>query len=123
MTIATGLAWESGNWVWNQFGHGLGQFLISPGLAGGAAVMAAYLAARQVQATREQDRTTKQLEGLWKRFEWVVDRSTPKEQWRRRRPRRPKNHDNLGVHPRVGAKTRRRSSPRHDWDIYGERTR
>ena len=40
--------------------------------------MAAYLAARQVQKTREQDKVTKQLESLWKRFEWVVDRSTPK---------------------------------------------
>jgi hypothetical protein len=78
MTPPTVLAWESGNWALNQFGHGIGQFLVSPGLAGGAAVVAAYLAARQVQKTREQDRATKQLEGLWKRFEWVVDRSTPK---------------------------------------------
>jgi hypothetical protein len=78
MTTTTGLAWESGNWVWNQFGHGFGQFLISPGLAGAAAVLAAYLAARQVQKTREHDVVAQQLESLWKRFEWVVDRSTPK---------------------------------------------
>jgi hypothetical protein len=78
MTTPTVLAWESGNWAWNQFGHGLGQFLVSPGLAGAAAVLAAYLAARQVQKTREHDRATTQLESLWKRFEWVVDRSIPK---------------------------------------------
>jgi hypothetical protein len=78
MTTPIVLAWESGNWAWNQFGHGMGQFLVSPGLAGAAAVLAAYLAARQVQKTREHDRVTKQLESLWKRFEWVVDRSIPK---------------------------------------------
>jgi hypothetical protein len=43
-----------------------------------AAVLAAYLAARQVQKTREHDRVIQQLEGLWKRFEWVVDRSSPR---------------------------------------------
>jgi hypothetical protein len=78
MTTTTGLAWESGNWVWNQFGHGLGQFLLSPGLAGATAVLAAYLAARHVQKTREHDVVAQQLESLWKRFEWVVDRSIPK---------------------------------------------
>jgi phosphate/sulfate permease len=78
MKTPTVLAWESGNWAWNQFGHAVGQFLISPGLAGAAAVLAAYLAARQVQKTREQDGATKQLESLWTRFEWVVDRSIPK---------------------------------------------
>jgi hypothetical protein len=52
--------------------------LVSPGLAGAAAVLAAYLAARQVQKTREHDVVAQQLESLWKRFEWVVDRSTPK---------------------------------------------
>jgi phosphate/sulfate permease len=78
VTTTTGLAWESGHWAWNQFGHAMAQFFVSPGLAGAAAVLAAYLAARQVQKTREQDKVTKQLESLWKRFEWLVDRSTPK---------------------------------------------
>jgi hypothetical protein len=78
MTTPIVLAWESGNWVWYQFGHVMGQFLVSPGLAGAAAVVAAFLAERQVQKTREHDRATNQLESLWKRFEWVVDRSIPK---------------------------------------------
>jgi hypothetical protein len=52
--------------------------LVSPGLAGAAAVLAAYVAARQVQKTREHDVVAQQLESLWKRFEWVVDRSIPK---------------------------------------------
>jgi hypothetical protein len=52
------------------------RFVVSAGFAGVAAVSAAVLAARQVSATREEERLKHDLESVQKRFEWVVDRST-----------------------------------------------
>jgi hypothetical protein len=71
------MAWESANYAWNSFAHSLGAFVVSSGFAGLAAVLAAGLAAWQVSKTRRDERLKRDLESVQKRFEWVVERSTP----------------------------------------------
>lgn len=71
------LAWESTNYAWNSWWHAVGAFVTSAGFAGLTAVAAAVIAAWQVKRTREQERTRRQIDDLWTRFAWVVDRFTP----------------------------------------------
>lgn len=70
------LAWHSTCWLIQDGIHSLGAFVTSPGAAGTAAVVAAVIAAKEVQRTRAADNADRQREDLWERFEWVVDRST-----------------------------------------------
>ena len=89
VTTTTAAAWESTTWYWNDLGHGAGEFFTSPGVAGLAALVAAGVAAWQGSKTRAQDiedrradreieESSRKLTDLWKRFEWVVDRSAAK---------------------------------------------
>lgn len=50
------VAWESGNVMWNDFAHGFGEFLTSPGLGGLCVLGGAIIAATQVRETREADK-------------------------------------------------------------------
>lgn len=62
------LAWNSGP-AW----HWLGTFVVSSGFGGAGALVAASIAAYQVQKTRKQDTLNKQRDALWDRFQWVID--------------------------------------------------
>ena len=87
--MRTVLAWGDGVGVWDELGHGIGAFATSPGFAGAAAVIAAYIASRQVRLTRDADererrdqRTIDQAlqrdrhrDQLWARFTWVVEQA------------------------------------------------
>ncbi|GAA1890497.1 hypothetical protein [Williamsia serinedens] len=91
--MRTVLAWGDNVGFWDQFGHGLGAFVTSPGVAGLAAVAAAVVAAWQVALTRNKDERARQQQRkdeesaravdaaaqrqsqLWERFTWVINQA------------------------------------------------
>lgn len=77
--VGTVVAWESDCWLVNDLGHSVGAFLTSSGAAGVAAVLAAFVAAKQVYRNRVEDKRAnrkqeddRHSERLWTRFAWIA---------------------------------------------------